>query len=645
MPEPIIRRKVVDTFFIHNCFGSFFSGVLNWFADDFYPRFEYKVIGTYDKAVEFFKKRKELGEDPTHNVLPSITLDPMYDFSNEERGGRFLWQHSRYAPGLGLRMWSGIDLKEQDIIVTPVFSRYQGTFEVLFWLSSVYELFDFRVALLQYCGGFNRWLRPEFFWTYLILPDEIANYNKDDNVNLDWSNTYSEIIHVDTINKHRLGVPFALDGMWKLDSFGDQSTKYGGDTVAEYKLAATFTYEINMPTYVVLSDKVDPRLNLTISLGNSYTKYPLVSPFKILQAISDDDKEEKYISRYYNVYQISNALEARDNLIVEFSSNSLKYPNKLEKWNHIATGTLIRVDQNFLDSDVNKVHKHHIIYIDQYQKNFLPSIRRAAAVICRYGTKTDTIFSKCEILKKPVVINISDVEAAQVEAYLDQEVTFDSYNMKLYSGVLDVSLSDEASPAAAFKAIEDIKDDSLEVYETAVEKLNNKDRQTRLPEHMATERVDRMKKRLLKDKCDGIQTKFYLDYVIDDDSVKSLLVYIDDDKMHYDDHYIIENNNVIIFAEPPPRGSYVYIGGEFLIIKESKLVGIYEFTQDDIDNLENDLVIDLPQKLDTSENLVVVSYMGRLEYEKHYTLDIENQIITLALEPVIDEIVEFFYYV
>jgi len=116
-------HETTNLFFIHNCFGSFFSGILNWFGDEFYPRFNYKVIGTYDKSVEFFKKKKELGTEVSVNLLPSITLDPMLDFSNAEQGGKFLWQHSRYAPGIGLRLWKSIDLKEQDVVVTPVYSK------------------------------------------------------------------------------------------------------------------------------------------------------------------------------------------------------------------------------------------------------------------------------------------------------------------------------------------------------------------------------------------------------------------------------------------------------------------------------------------------------------------------------------------
>ena len=153
-----------------------------------------------------------------------------------------------------------------------------------------------------------------------------------------------------------------------------------------------------------------------------------------------------------------------------------------------------------------------------------------------------------------------------------------------------------------------------------------------------------MKKRLVKDHCDGFQTTFYLGYILDDGSIRSLQVYIDDNLKKYDEDYVITDNSIIEFNNAPPEGSYVYIGGEFLVIKESKLVAIYEFTNEDLQN-SDPILLDLPERLDKQENLIVVSYNGRLEYEKEYEVDIENQIITLTIEPVPGEIIQLFYYV
>ena len=106
MPVPINRSEalLVRHEFVHQCFGKFYRGILDWVGDVFYPRIQYKVIGTYDKSVEWFNKRcgpDGLGYNPETNVVPSVTLDPSYDFFPAEQGGRFLWQSEQLAPGLG----------------------------------------------------------------------------------------------------------------------------------------------------------------------------------------------------------------------------------------------------------------------------------------------------------------------------------------------------------------------------------------------------------------------------------------------------------------------------------------------------------------------------------------------------------------
>ena len=61
--EKLIHNVVKENLYVHDVFSSLFRGVLNWFQDGFDQRFNYKVISTYDKAVQFFnqKRRKKDG--------------------------------------------------------------------------------------------------------------------------------------------------------------------------------------------------------------------------------------------------------------------------------------------------------------------------------------------------------------------------------------------------------------------------------------------------------------------------------------------------------------------------------------------------------------------------------------------------------
>ena len=44
--------------FIHNVYANFFKDMLDYFSTTLYPRFEYRVVATYDKAVEYLSKRQ-----------------------------------------------------------------------------------------------------------------------------------------------------------------------------------------------------------------------------------------------------------------------------------------------------------------------------------------------------------------------------------------------------------------------------------------------------------------------------------------------------------------------------------------------------------------------------------------------------------
>jgi len=637
-------HQVTNTFFIHNCFGSFFNGILNWFGDEYYPRFNYKVIGTYDKAVEYFKKKKSLGIEGSEHLLPSITLDPMLDFSNDERAGKFFWQYSRYAPGIGVRLWRSIDLKEQDILITPVFSRYQGTFEITFWLSSVYELMDFRTSLLQFCGGFNRWCRPEIFWTYLMLPDAVANYETDKGVKIDWGNTLSEIMHINTVNKHKRVIPIQLSPIWKLESFADASSKYGGDNIAEFKLSASFSYEINLPTYVVVSENVDPSLSLSLSLGSTYTKYPLISPYRIIDKMASMDSNSRFFGDNFNLYKIEDAIAERDDRILEFSSSSIVYPSNIEAWNHIVSGELIYLNDEFISDPLNKVRRDNIVILDKYKPEYLPYLRRACGVLACQDTKIGVLYSKCEIMKKSCVCLISESEKDSILEYDGKMITLDSHRRLVYHGELSISEVDRSDPTIAFNTINNVKKQDAELYDNAVAEIKKDDCSVNLPLNRAYGEVDHMSDRLISDFANGIDVQYVLPYILDSKSLDGLLLYVNDKCLEQNVDYVI-TDNMVVFNKPPERGATIYIGGELMVIKDSKLVAIYEFTDDDNYNTTEPINVSLPRPIDKKENIIVVSYCGKLEYGRDYTIDFDTDTISVHISPVNGEIIQFFYYI
>jgi len=275
----ITKPETHQHFYINNCFGSFFRGVLNYFGEVFYDRFEYKVLGSYDKSVEFFNKKKQLGSEVDTNLLPSITLDPTYDFQPAEVGGLFFWQSQNFAPGQARMLFDSYEgFEDQSLEITPIFSKYQGNFELIFWVNSVYELLDIRTYLFQWSGGYRRKLRPELFESFIVLPEGLTDFKykdiDDNDVAIDFDKSDLFIKKITNVNQDRSTMPVLLSPMFWFDNIADASNKYGGDGIAEYKLSVSVSFEIDIPTYVVVTPYMGlEKLNLSFSMDAVYSRY------------------------------------------------------------------------------------------------------------------------------------------------------------------------------------------------------------------------------------------------------------------------------------------------------------------------------------------------------------------------------------
>ena len=76
--------------FIHNVYAHFFNDMLEYFSTYLYPRFEYTVVGTYDKAVEYLEKCQQYARETDKPLLPALILNPSGEFDNADAnsGGR-----------------------------------------------------------------------------------------------------------------------------------------------------------------------------------------------------------------------------------------------------------------------------------------------------------------------------------------------------------------------------------------------------------------------------------------------------------------------------------------------------------------------------------------------------------------------------
>ena len=98
VPDQVNNANEIQTrwryHFIHNVYAHFFNDMLEYFSTYHYPRFEYTVVGTYDKAVEYLEKCQQYERETDKPLLPALILNPSGEFDNADAlsGGKQLWR-------------------------------------------------------------------------------------------------------------------------------------------------------------------------------------------------------------------------------------------------------------------------------------------------------------------------------------------------------------------------------------------------------------------------------------------------------------------------------------------------------------------------------------------------------------------------
>jgi len=278
-------------FFIHNSFAHFYDGVLTYMADYLYPRFSHRVIGTYDKAVEYINKKSQYG-DNEHDMpnLPAIILNPTGDFTMAEAdaGGKQLFRYPNLGNGAVrlARIYDPI-YKDEQVLVTPAFSRVQGEIEIIMLLNSFYEYCDMKMFMYQIFGGLDRPIYPKDYTSFIIMPEEFLNYTYENEVTgqtyqPDWGSAGLYNYLVRTTNRNELVIPYSHHASLTLTGMNDGSNRYGtAEKLAEWRLSCSIRYEVELPWYLLLqSDYMYNNISLNISANVSMVTPKKISDFE-----------------------------------------------------------------------------------------------------------------------------------------------------------------------------------------------------------------------------------------------------------------------------------------------------------------------------------------------------------------------------
>ncbi len=265
--------------FIHNVFGHFYHDTMEYFSTYLYPRFEWKVVGTYDKAVEYLNKNAQYGRETDMPMKPALILNPSGDFNFDEAisGGMQLWRFPNLAPGFIKRLYEPI-YQDSHFLVVPGFSRIKGDIEFLALVNSFYEYVDLKMYLLLIMGGIGRYIYPRFFNSFIIIPQELIDYEYEmidgTKYKIDWeaNGAYEQLVK--TIDKTKLVFPLQIRPRYKLTAMTDASSRLGGlEGLPDWRLAWSLEYEVQMPTFMLLqSDYLAENIHFEFRYGSCFSE-------------------------------------------------------------------------------------------------------------------------------------------------------------------------------------------------------------------------------------------------------------------------------------------------------------------------------------------------------------------------------------
>jgi len=626
------KEYCVDTVFVHQSFMSLFNGMLSWVGDVLYPRFNYKVITTYDKAVEVFKKKQSNANGQTDAAfLPALTLDPNLDFSNEERAGRFLWMFKNLDTSKH-SMWNSIKLTDQGVVVTPMFTRYQGTVEITGWFTSIYDMIDFRTTLIQYCGGYQRWIRPECFWTHLILPKELFGATGPEG-KLNWDGINPEIITLTSTTTKEYALPYQMDAMWRLDSFADGSNKMGADQIAEYKCSASFTWECNIPTFFKIQNYQYPleKINLNVSMTPTFAKYPLKMGFETYNKLNLY-REIVPFSKIMPIYNIKD--DAAVPLIKMQDDMCYGYPEKYMRYNHYVIGKVYDITKLTSPDQIENIDS--TLVIDKYKSEYLPYIRKCRGLVSHYDKTTS--FDLLNVVKNYNISLLCGISNDQlfnaIKSLHGKVVTFDSLGKVIYDGKMEIGYYDHKADFTKFVFNHNIV---RMIKRWKLEEFLKKERQN-------TAAVDGLHKQITESKqylCETFtanenQKVFESNYVINKNCTDDFCVKVNKEEIkeyQINGYRLLIGDSVDIHA-----GDQITLLHSSDVVREKvTLICNYKITKEDEYNYyynKKYLEVDISEckKVDT-HTVQCISYNGLMNQTIDFTVDPVKKVIVFKLEP------------
>jgi hypothetical protein len=185
--------------------------------------------------------------------------------------------------------------QDANMRISPIFMRFKGEIELIYLVNSFYEYLDLKVHLINQLGGTDRVIYPNFFSSYLIIPEDFVTYTYSNEYTglrykLDWESSGATTQLIRSTAQNELVLPLTIKPQFTMTDLADGSTRYGGtDSIADWRLTVNLNYEVEIPTYIVVnSNYLVENIQLEVRYGSIYS-----------QETHDDVPVNRQITRYH----------------------------------------------------------------------------------------------------------------------------------------------------------------------------------------------------------------------------------------------------------------------------------------------------------------------------------------------------------
>lgn len=337
--EPLVLKSPHHVTYINQVFITFISSIGDYIRTDLFPRAKDTVISTHSKAVEMIRNRKNIAGENWAPQFPFLVINPDLNFLPEQQSGRFFHNYPNYNIKLGSKLYAPRIYEDDDLYIATNLTRYEGDIEVICWCSSVYDLIDTRINIINMFSGLNRIITPRNIDCVVIIPDYLANYTYTNNYTeqtktLDWTGlNYVSSQIIKNINQEKLTYTMTLRPNLKLMSIDDASTdQYGGSSnnLTDHKLVMQLHWECNIPTHLFLIERKMPTPSVPITFEISHKMNYIPNPIDITQPIEIRDEifstavtdiDTTSISRKFLNYSSSENYFITAEDVVKFNNN------------------------------------------------------------------------------------------------------------------------------------------------------------------------------------------------------------------------------------------------------------------------------------------------------------------------------------